>query len=440
MLEILENNKNFLELYQKEKRPIIVYGAGGALKKYIDLLPEYDIVCDKYKADGKHIAQIDVLKEYKQKIYIIVTVVGEKRFRDIVSELEKIVETGIAIYACNNIAFRYDFWSTPIEYKCINTNGKMRVNIVCEDKQWIFNKFADRMAGILDKENIDVMISEQPRKDVDINHHIPYVAYCPYKNDTLMITHVDNYKKVEILKRQLQVAGMGICMSNDTLQKLTAWGIPREKLCYINPAQDNIIKPHKYLIGITHKCHDKEDMRKRATALLEILEGVDARYFRFFIMGAGWEQIVEKMRKCGFETDYYNEFIYEIYIRKMQEIDYFLYMGFDEGTMGYLDALAAGAGTIVTPQGYHLDTECKIDYPCSTIKEFRNAFFALQEKRKCKIDAVAEWNWYNYTQKHIEIWEFLLHRKPLEELYSKQLCYNDGIYSVLMSDNRRNYE
>ena len=35
--------------------------------------------------------------------------------------------------------------------------------------------------------------------------------------------------------------------------------------------------------------------------------------------------------------------------------DYYFYPGLDEGSLGTLDALAAGVKTIVTNQGFHLD-------------------------------------------------------------------------------------
>lgn len=44
----------------------------------------------------------------------------------------------------------------------------------------------------------------------------------------------------------------------------------------------------------------------------------------------------------GFQVDYYSEFIYEEYLKLMPSLDYYLFWGFDEGSMGYLDALRAG--------------------------------------------------------------------------------------------------
>lgn len=432
---------NFYEMYQQNRRKIIAYGAGNGLKRNFDKLEHIDLICDLNAKEIKEFRGVKViepgeLQDFKEPLYIIVFIYDGMTYMEVCNTLQRYEIDAVIFHYFNSISFGYSFWGTAKSYQRVKTSQRLSVNIVCQDGAWIFKKFADRMRECLSQYDVDVTSSPNTNPFVDINHHIPYVAYDPYPSDTLMITHVDNMKKVMLLKKQLEIAGMGICMSNDTMERLVSYGIPRNKLCYINPAQDNVIKPHKYVIGITHKCHDAEDLRKRATALLDVLKEVNPLYFRFSIMGAGWDAIVAEMRARGFEVNYYPEFVYDTYNILMQEIDYFLYMGFDEGTMGYLDALAAGAGTIVTPQGYHLDTDCQIDYPCCTVSQFRDAFLDLQKKKEVRIQAVSNWTWQNYTLKHLEVWEYILKRKDLKELYKNQSCYNDGIFSVMVEDNR----
>ena len=58
----------------------------------------------------------------------------------------------------------------------------------------------------------------------DINHHVIYASCVPTNgsyNETFMITHIDTYNKVEFLKHQLKKAKMGICMSKETMEKLS---------------------------------------------------------------------------------------------------------------------------------------------------------------------------------------------------------------------------
>jgi hypothetical protein len=442
MIKVARYDDNFNSVYETDKRTVIVYGAGGGLDKYFKYLTHIDVICDRKAGkikeyQGIHVIDPSELKKYDKPLYIIISLMNRDICNEIIDELEEKGIDATVFYLYDNIAFGYNYYDTlRTEYDTNLIKDVLSVNIVCRDESWIFSKFVDRMSGCLKSKNVKVSVSKTTRDDVDINHHICYMTYEPRENDTLMITHVDCWKKLDILKKQLEIAGMGICMSSDTMTKLIDYGIPRKKLCYINPAHDQVIKPHKYLIGITNRCYDKGDLRRRASALLDILDDISTDYFKFFIMGSGWDEIVEHMQKSGFEIEYFPHFDYEIYVSKMQLIDYYMFTGFDEGSMGFLDALTAGAGTIVTPQGFHLDVGCNIDYPCSTVEEFRNAFIDLKNKREEKIMAVDKWTWDNYTNKHLEIWNYLLKRVPLSEIYKNQLLYKDGIFSTLIEDNR----
>lgn len=441
MLTIAKFEDDFFEEYKKEERKIIVYGAGNELSKHYKILPKIDMICDRnasiiQKFDNIPVSLPSEIMKLCEPIYLIISVRDEVICDEIVQSLQNVVADIKIYYLCNNISFTNNYGETSRSYIPRISQNKLKINIVNEDETWIFQKFAIKMKESLEKYNIQVIISKDTRNNVDINHHIECGQYKTYPNDTLMITHIQDRKRLMFLKKQLHVAGMGICMSKSTMCQLITYGIPHNKLCYINPAQDGIINPHKYVIGITNRCYDNSDVRKRSDAILDILEEVDTLYFAFVIMGSGWNEIVEKMRTMGFDVKYYPYFEYDIYIKLMQHIDYYMFMGFDEGAMGYLDAMAAGAGTIVTPQGFHLDTGFPIDYPCNTIQDFKNAFLDLQNKRKRRINAIEKWTWDNYALKHLNIWEYLLKRKSLTELYKEQLNYQDGIFSTLIEDYR----
>lgn len=441
MVEVINYEVDFLKLYKQEPRDIIAYGAGKCFLNNYMKLPTIDCVCDINAKQISNAAGFPVylpkkIKEYEKEVYIVVFNTNQDTFEEICKKIDEYAYSAKIVCFKDNIAFGYCYGATFRSYRKTDDNTPIIVNLVCQEKTWIYKKFADNMYKCLRTEDIKVMISENTRKDVNINHHIACLNFEPFENDTLFITHIDDWKKIHLLKKQLEIARLGICMSKETVNKLILLGIPAYKLCYINPAHDHIIKPKKYVIGITHRCYDKYDLRKRTNALLDILEGVNPDYFKFAIMGSGWEWIVSEMEQRGFEVDYCNDFNKERYCHLMNEIDYYFFMGFDEGSMGYLDALAAGVGTIVTPQGFHLDTECKIDYPCRTVKQFHEAFMDLQKKREQKINAVSDWTWKNYSLKHLEIWNYILKRKDLSEIYRNQLLYEDGIFSVMLDDCR----
>lgn len=443
MIELIKFEENFLELYQREPKEIVAYGMGQCFRDNYDKLPQIACACDKNTDmagrvyNGIRICRPEELLKYQEEIYIVVFTYVSEIFWEIFEQIKGYNIKAKVVCIQNNIAFVSDeYTATTKSYQKTNFTDTYTVNLVCSDREWILRKFAERMKQYLAESGINVDISDHSRQDVEINHHIQGGYYKPYVNDTLMITHLDDYKKLAILKKQLETARMGICMSRETMETMRAYGIPANKLCYISPAHDGVIRPKKYKIGITHRCYDTYDVRKRADAILDIVEGIDCDYFKFIIMGNGWERIVDELRRKEFEVEYYNTFDYSIYCQLMQNIDYFLYMGFDEGSMGYLDALAAGVGTIVTPQGFHLDVDCDIDYPCRNVVQFRNAFMDLQRKRMEKVESVKDWTWRNYVNKHMQIWDYLLMRKDLGELFQNQLKYEDGIYSMLIDHNK----
>jgi hypothetical protein len=304
----------------------------------------------------------------------------------------------------------------------------MRVRIVCYEEVdgWILGKFAKKLNEELLKLGVNSDIAKTVDVDADINHHIIYLGYDKTKssgNDTLMITHIDDIRKLNQLKSQLAITRMGICMSKSVVDQLIQAGLPAEKLCYVSPAHDQVISFRPYTLGITSKV--QPDGCKREDMLLKLSEEISPAFYNFKIMGAGWEDIIKKLEKRGFQVTYYPQFIYDEYIKLVPSLDYYLYFGMDEGSMGFIDALAAGVKTIVTPQGYHLDAENGIVHPFITMEELIQVFQSITKERQKLIDAVATWTWRDYAIKHLELWNHVL--APNEPINS---IYKDGVNSL----------
>lgn len=432
MAQIMKYTDDFYQFIKNTDRKIVLYGIGVTGETAYPYIPNIAYVCDK-RADGcmefhgKKVLRLNELIGLKEKYIIVICIKNLQISKSVSQEIEKFEMDALVFEFYNNIAFncynelKYQKSTKKIEY----------VRLVCQDSRWILRKFAIRMKEQLEKRGIKAEIGSSVDLTADINHHIAFHLYEPIQDarDTLMITHVDSLNKVNQLKHQLEAARIGICMSKETMNYLVSCGIQREKLCYINPAQDGVIKPKKYILGITHRNYDSVDKRKRISALVDICQNLDPDYFKFKIMGMGWEDVVDQLSNMGFEVDYYSEFDYDIYIKLIPTLDFYLFWGFDEGSMGYLDALAAGVETIVTPQGYHLDVPNGITYPCRVISDFANVLIDLQNKRKRIVDSVSEWNWENYVDKHLEVWNYLLGNE--DDIYINKHKYEDGIFSVL---------
>ncbi|MBK8291875.1 MAG: hypothetical protein IPK96_14035 [Flammeovirgaceae bacterium] len=311
----------------------------------------------------------------------------------------------------------------------------MRVRIISyEDvNAWILGKFARKLNEELVKLGVDSDISGSADPAADINHHIIYLGYSPTtgnQSDSLMVTHIDDFRKLNLLKKQLQVARVGICMSKPLMNDLITGGILAEKLCYINPAHDGVITVKPYIIGITSQV--KPDGCKREHLLAQLSEHISPQLFRFKIMGSGWESIISAMQKKGFEVTYFSDFNYEEYVNLIPSLDYYLYMGQDEGSMGTIDALAAGVKTIVTPQGFHLDAERGITHPFNSLEDLIAVFKSLAAERSMLVHSVSSWTWSDYAIKHLEVWKYLIN--PNTESAEINGKYNDGLFSLLNKD------
>lgn len=302
----------------------------------------------------------------------------------------------------------------------------MNINIVCyEDvNKWILGKFALKLKENLDHLGIPCKISNKPDPNADINHHIIYTDFKPYSNgiDTLMITHIDNEQKLKHLINTMPFYSMGICMSRETMCNLYAFGIERNKLCYVNPAHDQKVFIKKARIGIS--CRVQKDGRKREDFVVRLASSIDPTFFEFYIMGDSWDKVVHVLRNKGFNVEYIPFFDRDRYYSFISELDYYLYTGMDEGQMGFVDAAAAGVRTIVTAQGYHLDAKNGVSYPFIEYEQLEAILLSIQSERKNLVDSVKDWTWLDYTKKHVEIWEYLLTG------VSKFSVYKDGLNSL----------
>lgn len=290
----------------------------------------------------------------------------------------------------------------------------MRVRIVCyeEEAAWILGKFARKLAEELSLLGVSADIAKTPDRAADVNHHIIFLGYQGGSGslDTLMVTHIDTEWKFKVLRSSLEQARMAVCMSSDTAGKLISAGLPADRICYINPAHDGVIKPRPLRIGITSRTY--EDKRKNEQGFHEMCRNLNPEEFCFTIMGDGWGDIVDDLTRRGFHIEYYSGFDYDAYIRIVPQFDYFLYFSHDEGSMGFLDALCAAVPTIVTPQGYHLDAKGGLSHKINDMKDLSHVLETLAEQRRRLRASVARWTWGRYAQKHKELWEHLLSGAP----------------------------
>lgn len=287
-----------------------------------------------------------------------------------------------------------------------------------ENRSWIIEKFAHRLAENLPEFGFQPVISYRPSPSADINHWMSY-AFANESVSTLssmFITHIDDPYKLALVRNELRdFVDMGICMSNQSRLDLCRAGVPPVKLAFVLPAHDADIAPRRITIGLTTRVYP--DGRKREALLARLADDIPLDAFRFEIYGSGWEAVVPRLRAGGATVDYFPgtaDYVADYAQMKdaLRYFDYYLYLGLDEGSMGTLDALAAGVRTIVTPQGFHLDLANGITHEVTDYADVNRVFSALSRDWRERVDSVSSLTWRNYARRHSLIWGAMLSGEP----------------------------
>lgn len=289
---------------------------------------------------------------------------------------------------------------------------KARLVLHRDNQGWILEKFAVRLAENLGGFGVEAEISDAPSASADINHWMLYLYYdgSHLTRATALITHIDQFSKLRLLKAAFDTLDAGICLSRMTVETLVRRGVKREKLCYVTPAHDGLARQKRIAIGITSRAYG--DGRKREGMLVELACAMRLDAFHFEIIGDGWERIIAALEAAGATVTYHRgsddfEGDYALTLERIAKFDYYLYTGLDEGSMGFLDALAAGVPTIVTPQGFHLDVEGGIFYPFTDVKDLIGVFITIAKERQRRIDSVKGLTWATYARRHAQVWQAL---------------------------------
>jgi hypothetical protein len=304
------------------------------------------------------------------------------------------------------------------------------VRIVLDDANsiWILGKMALRLADELRSEGWDVSIADEPSVEADVNHWMsymhPWTRYLGepgyFRSDfrlpgavhTVLITHIDDALKLRSLREVMgRFADRGICLSSMTAAKLADWGVPSGKLRVAVPATDAAAKPRRTVLGFTTRLYP--DGRKREHVLVDAARRLDLSPFRFEIFGRGWESVLPVLQHAGADVAYDagTEDAIADY-RRIEErlpfFDYYVYLGEDEGSMGFLDALAAGVKTIVTPQGFHLDVPGGITHAVRSADDLVAVLSLIAQETRTRADSVRGRTWAAYAAEHAELWRELL--------------------------------
>jgi hypothetical protein len=287
---------------------------------------------------------------------------------------------------------------------------KVRVVLDQNNSSWIIEKMARRLAELAPSFGIEIDLADEADDSADVNHWMSYV-FANVKHATpatMLITHVDDPYKLNLIKDELKNGvNSGICLSSHTRDDLIAAGITSESVTFVVPGHDFGPQARRIRIGLTTRLYP--DGRKRESMLVNLASIMRLDPFHFDIFGKGWERVVSVLEQAGATVNYrpgssnYTA-DYQDMLAAVSNFDYYLYLGRDEGSLGTLDALAAGVKTIVTPQGFHVDLPNGITHSIWSDADLREVFEKIARERQLLIDAVAGFSWSKYAEAHSIIW------------------------------------
>ncbi len=295
----------------------------------------------------------------------------------------------------------------------------IRVRLLLNHQQQgsVFETVALRLTKYLGRWNVNAELGSSAQPAADIHHLFCLdVAFRDYPDtlasrSTLFVADVKTSDHLQVLKDNAAKASLAICVSRATVEQLVKQGLPREKLCSITLGHEDGVVGRRIVLGITSQL--RADGAKREDILLEVAASMRLDAFEFHIIGWGWERVISRLEAAGASVRYFkstNKPIedYNVNLERVPHFDYYLYFGFDEGSMGYIDALCAGLPTIVTPQGYHVDIENGITHSIINSRELHGVLTKLSEKRQKRLACASDLTWAEYARKHAIVWRALL--------------------------------
>ena len=290
----------------------------------------------------------------------------------------------------------------------------MRINIVNLDKDnWILTKFARKLHYNLKRSGHVVFSSKKAKKDVDVNHYIIFLfqkenkeSYFMNTINTTMLTHVNDNFRYNKIRKISNFMNAGIAMSKDHANFIKSKALGLKKIFYVLPPNDNDLKLKKINLGFFTNLY--RDGRKNQKFFIESVKKISPELIKLSIIGKGWKELVGELKAAGYEISYQRFFFRSRYISTLKDIDYLIYLGNDEGSMSFLDALQLGIKTIMIPQGFQKDLEKFITFKIDkNLKNFPSILKKITDEKNKFLEIREKLTWENYTQEHVKIWESL---------------------------------
>ena len=287
-------------------------------------------------------------------------------------------------------------------------------------KGWVIEKLAKKIIEFW-KGSTTPDLYNFPRSNYKLTHWMHFmnvpIKYLEYSNNinTIQITHVDSNQKAKYLQKLVKLGAIPVFMSDHHFNQVTKMiDVPFVKHVIL-PASDVSLQVNQKRILISSNYYP--DGRKNEGFLIKLSNEISLDNYHFTIIGKSWESIALNLIKAGAKVKIYSPDdigypSYEMQLEFLRGMDCYIYLGFDEGSLGALDAYLCAVPMIVSKQGFHLEfKQFENLFFFETYEEFRSAFMEISRKSRFGVDEIQKWSWYSFSSDYQKLWEALISEK-----------------------------
>lgn len=282
-------------------------------------------------------------------------------------------------------------------------------HIATENRGWVIEKIMNRTIEQFERLGIEVLVGQDSCiGDVDAHffmhfqHVEPCSKVCRAKR-FVFVYHFDDIFKLLQIVALLWKNHYLLVISNETRNRINRFtlGIFSKKVFSVGIASD-ISNPGTWrrdtplICGVSS--HVYPDGRKNESWIVRICQSLDPSQIEFEFVGKRWDPIVRELRELGFRAIMFNDKgnsdkDYSEVIERMKGWDLALYLGFDEGSLGILDAVLLGREVLVSLQGFHLELGLQEGELFRNYSEFERKIKARLSKRKSLVRLNSYYSW-----------------------------------------------
>ena len=304
----------------------------------------------------------------------------------------------------------------------VETNKNRSVQVILDPvhKGWIVEKLAHKIVDYWPK-SPKPKIHYVPRSGFEITHWMHYMnAPIKYlKNSkslhTIQVTHVDSQIKLEHLKKLIKLGAIPIFMSNQHSLQVSKMINTKYNSAVILPGSDVTLILNRIKILISSNYYP--DGRKNEKFLVDLARETRLDKYHFTFIGKSWDSTAKILINAGAQINLLspNQLgypSYETQLGILRGMDCYLYLGFDEGSLGALDAYLSGTPMIISKQGFHMEFVHRDDVTLfENFQEFKEAILGLSRREQLSSIELSRWSWYSFASRYQQLWNSLLHNE-----------------------------